>query len=183
MATSFTQSPRRFTQPPRRAVVILELIITLPILVLAVLAVVEMGLWMSGKEQIEMATRIGAEAAAETPGLGGLGSLAGTEIQTKIYRYLENAGISTTNVEISLEHNLNGGGILLYPNVNPCPPPTLPPVPPAQVPPVDRKYVRLILCIPSEDLTPNMLAYFGFDLTGRMTQHAKTYRYELWGTP
>lgn len=174
-------SHRPVTQ--RSGAVVLELILALPILVIAVFAVVEFGLWMSAKEKLEMAARIGAQAASETPAIDTLAALSGSEIQTKVYRYLENAGIDTSNVQLTLTHNVGGGDTLIDPPGGTCPAPALPPAPPDQTVPVNRQYVRLVVCIPTDDITPNMLSYFGFDVSEFHTQHAKTYRYELGGTP
>ncbi len=162
----------------RSGAVVVELMIALPILVIALFAIIEFGLWMSGKQRLEMAARIAAEAASKSASIERLSSLDGTEIKTKIYRYLENGGIPTENVQVALMHNVGNESIVVDP-----PDGTLIGMDLSEPPQVDCEYVRVVVSIPTNDITPNLLELFLLDVSGLTTTHSKTYRYELGLTP
>lgn len=138
---------------------------TLPLLVIGVIAAVEMGLWMSGRERLEMATKVGVEEAAL--------SLKFDEVQRRVQSYLQNANVPINNIEILLIHNVNGGARLSSSKDTDWSGLQLPPPPESQSP-----YVRLVVRVPSSNLAPNMLRTFGFDLEQHHSVHVKTMRYE-----
>lgn len=167
------------TRCARHGSVLAEFLIVLPVLLLGVLAVVEFGLWMSATEKIEMAARVGVEAASETPRLGGLASLRGTSIQRSIYRNLEAKGIPTNRVQIVLIHNVGPGGQLVDSRGRNSPLPQLPPLPG----PTSTRFVRVVVSIPAADAVPNLLALLAFDANDYRITRSKTYHYELEGSP
>jgi len=148
-----------------RGAVTLELLITLPLLVIGCMAAVEMGLWMSGRERLEMATRTGVEAAAA--------SLDLEEVHRRVCDYLGRGNVATENVELLLVHNLRGNVEQSYPSKADWSNITLP-----QPPASKSRYVRLVVRVPSSDLAPNLLKSFGFDLREHTSVHVKTLRYE-----
>lgn len=149
----------------RRGAAVLELLIALPVLIIGSMAAVEMGLWMSGRERLEMAARIGAEEAAE--------SLNFERVQRRIKSYLRNAKVPTDQLEILLIHNVGSGGLLsssqdaTWNDVRE----QLPPAPITD-------HVRVVVRLPSGQLAPNLLKSLGFDLNEHWSVRAKTLRYE-----
>ena len=144
---------------------VLELLIVLPLLVIGSMAAVEMGLWMAGRQRLEMATRMGIEEAAV--------SLNFNEVQSKVRTYLSNANVPVNNVDMLLIHNVGGDEVRLssrpdadFSGI------TLPLV-------ASRKpHVRLVVRVPSDALAPNLLKTFGFDLNKHWSIRAKTHRFE-----
>lgn len=156
----------RSSYPGRQGAVVLELLIVLPLLVIGGMAAVEMGLWMTGRERLEMATRIGVEEAAA--------SLNFTTVRSKVRAHLSSVNVPTDKVEMLLIHNVDGDEVRLsepkgaaWTDTN-----LLPPV--ASTKP----YVRLVVRVPSDTLAPNLLKTFGFDLSKHWSIRAKTHRYE-----
>jgi hypothetical protein len=98
----------------RRAVVTLELIFAIPILLIVLLAVVEVGLVLAASKHVEFASRLGARLAAEIPRNGGppdLGTfnLPATlnNLKDRVDEYLTTAGY-TNSCAVILEHNAVG---------------------------------------------------------------------------
>lgn len=151
----------------RRGAVVLELLIALPLLVIGTMAAVEMGLWMTGRERVEMAARLGAEQAATRTDFA--------EVQRKVKESLAAANVPTSDVQILLIHNVGGpsGGFTRETNAEDAPWGEFA-VPPA----LASEYVRVVVRVPSDALAPNLLKSFGFDLSQQWTVRAKTFRFE-----
>ena len=168
----------RTPRPRRRGAVTLELILTLPIWLIFLLAIIEFGQILAGQQQVALASRVGAEEASQTPDLPWQdGSPVPPNVLRAIDQQLASAGIT-------------GGQVRLQHNVVPSPPPVVPvPVtlstggrdcdPAVTELPAVRRYVRLTVGVPLEGLAPNLLATFGFDIAPRIIQHTTTFRYEL----
>ena len=156
----------------------LELILALPILVIATFAIVEFALLMASQQRLEYAARMGALYASELDPLPGSdAAFAGSIIVDATRRNLEQAGIdpSDPNIHIMLEHNLPDSPSPLETGDLVCPDPILPP------PPMNgTEYVRLTVCLDiiGAGMTPNLLRKFGFDLEGRVAQQTVTLRHE-----
>lgn len=176
------QSSRR-----RRGVITLELILTFPILIIVLLAVVEFGLILAASKHVEFASRLGAKLAAESSGtdLETLNTGVISPLRVEIDQYLNTAGYSDSCTVI-LEHNVAGTGGMVQVNPNPadCPcgpvgslPSQFPPLPSPAV--TTFESVRVTVCLPMEGNIPNCLSTFGFDLDGCTIQQTVVWRYEL----
>lgn len=153
----------------RRGAVTIELLVALPVLIVIVLAVLQFGYYFTGSQQLALASRVGADEAAQTPGLPAAGAVP-LNIANAINRQLASAGI--TPVAIIVEHNTAGPKQVLRTDFvpNTCPEPT-------SILPFET--VRVTVCVPLTDLMPNCLSTLGFDLTGRFAQVTTTFGYEL----
>lgn len=172
----------------RRAVVTLELILAIPILLIVLLAVVEIGLILAASKHVEFASRLGAKLAAEMPRTGGppnLGTfnlpVTPNNIKDRVDQYLQTAGY-TGSCTVILEHNVVG---VINPVQTdddgmscPCEPigtlPAAVPGPPATV----IESVRVTVCLPMEGNIPNCLATFGFDLADCSIRQSTVWPYE-----
>ena len=153
-------------------------ILTFPIWLIFLLAIVEFGQILSNQQQVALASRVGAEEASQTYALP-----------------LSDADAVPANVLRAIDQQLASSGIsrcrvVLEHNVVPSTPSAIPvPVtlssgacyydPPVTALPSARQYVRLTVCVELTEITPNLLALFGFDVAGRTIQHTTTFRYEL----
>jgi hypothetical protein len=150
----------------------LELLLVLPIMLLILLAVIQFGLFLSGLQQLYMASRVGGLEAARTADLASFNTVP-PNVMEIIQKQLDTAGIELEQVR--LEHNLNGGStVLVAPgDTDDCGPPReVGPNPP-------REYVRVTVCVKLTEVMPNGLAALGFGLADN--QVAKTsvlYRYD-----
>lgn len=162
----------------RGGAVTLEFIIALPVLLIMLLAVVQFGMFFSGLQQVSLASRVGAEAAAETnlTGLTSADSIPGP-ILTAINAQLGSSASSACKVY--LEHNVDGSEEELQePSGSGCA--CTPPVTGLPLDAANGVYsVRVTVCVPMTELTPNCLELLGFDISARWTQCSTTFRYEL----
>ena len=93
-------------------------------------------------------------------------------VRTAVDQQLASSGISRCRV--TLEHNVgvSPGPVTLSSGTCDCDPP-------ATALPPRREYVRVTVCVPLTELTPDLLNMFGVDLSGCIVQHSTTFRYEL----
>ena len=167
---------------------VLELILTLPIFLIALMAVVEFGILVSNEQPLEMATRAGALSATQNV-LPTVGSVP-PDVLASISRELSNVGIDMYQaindglITITLVHNVDPSSssdldppALLVTGTLVCPEPVLPPPPDPDLSPFGRRYVRLNVCVRTDLLTPNLLKTYCLDISTRVTQQTKTYRY------
>jgi Flp pilus assembly protein TadG len=154
----------------RRAGVTLELILGLPVLVIVLLIVVELGLIMGNSKHVAAASREGAKLAAEAATLNPGNTAAVTAmIRVAIDRRLASAGLGNAATRgVTLRHTVGGGGSATSGS---CPDPVVPVLP--------NDAVRVTVCVEMTRLSPNLLSIFGFDLTGRVVRSTTTYDYEL----
>jgi hypothetical protein len=167
--------PRK--RAPRGAVV-LELILTFPIWLIFLLAIIEFGELYANRQQVALASRVGAEEASETPELPlNDGDPVPANVLQRINQQLASSGISYCGV--ILEHNLvpSDPGSVPVPVTLISGDCTCPREP--TFPPDSRTYVRLTVITPMTQVTPNLLRTFGFDVSDRFVQHTTTFRYEL----
>ncbi|MCO6457526.1 MAG: pilus assembly protein [Pirellulaceae bacterium] len=145
---------------------LLELILTLPIVLIALLAVVEFGLIQANLKQVALASREGARLAAETFPLN---PATTSVIRGEVDRRLESAGFGpAATLGITIQETAFGGGPYTD---GTCSVPVAPPMPLGAV--------RVTVCVPLDLLTPNLLQAFGYDITGLVAEHTTTYRHEL----
>jgi hypothetical protein len=150
--------------------VTLELILTVPIWLILLWAIVEWGQILSNQQQLALAARVGAEEASQTAGLASAVAVP-TDVLTAITQQLDSANIAWC--EVILEHNLNGSLEELRTGACDCDPPS------TALLPTNRQYVRVIVCTPLTELACNLLGPFGFDISGCIVRHSATFRYEL----
>jgi len=155
----------------------------LPVWLIFLLAIIEFGQVLCSQQQVELASRVGAEEASQTPDLpidsngNGQDDDIPANVLLAIDQQLASSGM--TRCHVRLEHNV----VPEYPNT--------PPVPvtldvgtcdcegSAEALPTMRRYVRVTVGIAMTELTPNLLSTFGFDISDRIVQHTTTFRYEL----
>ena len=161
------------TSLQRCGVIVVELILTFPILLVLLMAVVEFSLIIINVQQVSQAARMGAKVAAETPGLGGftdppLTNTTATTIRAAVDRQLFTAGFGQ-NVSrgVTLRHTVNAGyqatdGLAADPIL-----PTMP-----------NNAVRVTVSVNLAELTPDLLGTFGYSTADQTVEMTTTYPYE-----
>ena len=168
--------PARFRSHRRwsSGAVTLELILMLPIWIILMLAVIEFGLIGSNRQQVALASRVGAEEASRTPGLStNNGDPVPGNVLNVIDQQLASSGLS--RCEVVLQHNLGSVSpaytTLASGNCD-CPSPT-------GLLPTAGRAVRVTVFVPVTGLAPNLLRACGLDLSDRFIYHTTTFRHEL----
>ena len=168
---------RRARRPSqRRATVVLEFVVVLPILVIVLVGTVQFGVFYANMQQVALAARVGAEEASQTGGLAGAGDVP-DDVLLAIGQQLQTAGIDYCRVR--LEHNVGGPQVELYsPSEDACgggPNEILP----AGGPP--REYVRLTVTVKLAEVMPDTIGCFCFSpASADKTAFSTTiFRYEL----
>lgn len=170
-------------EPRRAGIVTVELILTLPVLLIFLAAVIQFGLIYTVNQKVAYASRFGARLASEEPraSLNDLNlSGGGSRLRTAINNYLSNAEITTGACTVVLEHNAclpnqtqtdtDGSGC----NCG-VPATALPAGPP---PAGNSEYVRVTVCVPLTGNVPDLLSSFGFSVAGCTIEHTTVFRYE-----
>jgi photosystem II stability/assembly factor-like uncharacterized protein len=174
----------------RGAVVTLELILAVPVLLIVLLAVLEVGLILAASKHVEFASRQGAKLAAEISRTGGPPDLGTFNLPTtpdnlkdRVDEYLVTAGY-TNSCTVILEHNAAGvpNPVQVDNDGTPCPcsPDPIGPLPSSVPgPPLTTfESVRVTVCLSMTDNLPNSLATFGLDYGDDTIRHSTTFRYE-----
>lgn len=156
----------------RCGVLALELILVLPIMLIALLAIIQFGQYFANLQELSFASRIGAQEAAQTSGLPSVdGGPIPANIVSAIDYQLHAFGIN--HRMIVLEHNASGTAVsLTEPPSSPSPPKLAPPPP--------GKYVRVIVVVPKAETMPELLKVFGLTLApaGKVTMASTVFAYE-----
>ena len=147
----------------------LELLLNLPIWLVMVFAVAEFGSMSAHSQQISLASRVGAEEAAHTPSLPPEGDVP-PNICEAVERQLLSSGLRCSKVIV--EHNTGGRAAALVSGKGLGGPPRIP-LPSAGA------YVRVSVFVRGTDLTPNLLAGIGFDVSKTVTGQSTTFHYQL----
>ena len=159
----------------RGAIESIELLISLPILLLVTLGVIHFGLLISNLQHLALASRVGAIAASQVTPESFDEEDVPADIQNAVSHQLEINGID--NYEIHLEYNL-GDGVesesMSVGEIECEAPEELDPGP-------SRNYVRVTVCVRLDELTPNLFPTFGFSIGGatKVARHSTLLRYEL----
>lgn len=159
-----TQQPRYRV---RRASVTLELLVGLPILAIGLFAVVEFGVLMASISQVVHASREGAKAAAENM------AMTANDVKMLVDTRLQSAGFGTAaSSGITLQRKDAGGTVTTTksPPMADCPTVTTPTQP--------NESARVTVCVPLIKLAPNVLASFGFTLSGKVAEATATFAQE-----
>ncbi len=156
----------------RQGAVVLELILTLPIWLIALLAIIQFGEVYANRQQVALASRVGAEEASETATLSttNTGDPVPMGVLDAINDQLASSDISFCKVV--LEHNVGLLSTTLQSGSCNCPVPGAPF-------PTDGRYVRVTVFTEMTQVTPNLLRTFGFDVSDRVLHHTTTFRHEL----
>lgn len=165
----------------RRGSEILELVIVLPVLIFIGLGIVAFGVFYGNRQQVALASRVGAEEASQTAGLPTSGGVP-QNILDAVTKHLESSCIKVH--EVRLEHNVGGGPfVLTSPGTSLCQCGPTNPLDPTSgsCGPILGTYVRVTVCVEMEELMPNLLAAFGsgIQVCGKLAQATTTFRYEL----
>lgn len=182
---------RRLHRRFHSGAVILEVILAMPLLMIALLAIVEFGVMLVNLQYLEFASRTGAQVASQLnqsdfyspvlPNPPVFPAAIAVAVNTQLNQATPNAVPPLTSSSILLEHSvpLSGPGVAgSAVEVSNGVPVTSADVaePPVPAPPAYR-YVRVTVFVDADELTPNLLAAFGFDLTGKRFQQTTTYAY------
>ena len=167
----------------RSAVITVELLLSLPILLITLAAVVEFGLIYAVSQKVAYASRFAARLASEEPRtyLDDLNTAVGpSRLRTSVNRFLSTAEITTGACSIIFEHNAclanqsqtntDGSGC----NCG-APATALPAGPP---PAGNTEYVRVTVCVPLIGNVPDLVSSFGFSIAGFTIEHSTVFRYE-----
>lgn len=169
----------------RSAAVLLELIVALPILVIIVVALVQFGLFFQNMQQVAVASRVGAQEAAETANLPNEGDVAGDPVPAAIIAAIRQQ-LSSSGIDpcaIILEHNVNASSGFTEQtlrtdfdndgdSMNDCPDCA---EPSSAIPSLS---VRITVCVKMDELMPNSLSMFGFDASTYTSQSTTTHSHE-----
>ncbi|MGB9688519.1 MAG: TadE/TadG family type IV pilus assembly protein [Thermogutta sp.] len=142
----------------RRGVLSLELVLVLPLILIALLATVQFGKYFANLQELAFATRVGAEEAAKTSGLS---NVEGDPVPTNVVQAIDHqlAAFGLSRRIIVLEHNIGGTPVSLVEPTGAPAPTKLSPVPPG-------RYVRILITVPKADVMPELLKVFGLHLAG-----------------
>jgi len=157
-------------RPLRQAVVVVELILMMPVLLVFLAALIEFGLILANTKVVALASRTAAKIAAETPA-------SSLPFSISTVRAGANAVLATaqmTSCRVILEHNVPlGGASPVIDGPCTCSAPSSPALPGGSP-----NAVRVTVCMELSQLTPNLLAAFGFSTTGRTVSESTLYPYE-----
>lgn len=168
-----TRRKRPRTCRSRRGIEVLEIILALPVLLIATIALIELGVLMVFDQTVVTASTKGAREAGKGANI--------TEIRDVVNTFLGVHGVAITEASntgnIVLEVGTAGGPVVTSVNSNPCTPPG-----PAVVDGEVRVTVGVELLnplFPSEaPPVPDALATFGFSLSGRSLKSSTLVRQE-----
>ncbi|NMC20583.1 MAG: hypothetical protein GYA33_09200 [Thermogutta sp.] len=158
----------------RRGTLILELVLVLPLILIALLAAIQFGKYFANMQEISLAARIGGLAASRTANLSAVpGDPVPTTVVEAVNKQLTSVGIPTA--AIALEHNLDGCPILLK-----SPQDVSVDVDLISAPPPGR-YVRVIVIVPQAALMPDLLRACGLHLVlpGKITAFSNVFQYAM----
>ncbi|UUO07964.1 pilus assembly protein [Blastopirellula sp. J2-11] len=146
----------------------LELVLTLPILLILLLAVVEFHLLYANLQRLEEASRAGALVASRI--MLPVSGDPPVAVIAAIDRQLETLNLPSR--QIILVHNSGGPMTQLTSGASyPAPTELL------ELLPTSRPCVRVAVQTPMTGLTPNLLKTFGMDITGRIVSQTTTHRH------
>ena len=160
---------------PRRAVSVWELILALPALLVFLAALVEFGLILANTKVVALASRAGAKVAAESSTPFTASSV--TDVKSAVDAVLGSANMESCRV--ILDHNVPAGSASPMTKgtcSSDCTAVPGPPLPPAAGGTLGA--VKVTVCVELSELTPNLLATFGFSTAKRQVREATVFPYE-----
>lgn len=142
--------------------VVLELIVCLPILVIGIMSIVELGLLSANQAVVQGASVVGADMAVSLACDLPTGGAVPNEIVDAVNIALSCQGSEATCIRV--EHSLGPSPpyVLMYGSGVASP---------AAPPPSTSDYVCVSVCVENSDLAPNLLQTFCFNLDETYSQH------------
>lgn len=160
-------SRTRFSRLNRRsAVVVLELILSLPILFILLLAVAELGTAVANLQIVALASRDGGRIAA---GSATLNAVTVASIRSTLDTRLQAAGFGASATQGVVLVETVGATSTITDGTCPSPGSTGMPT----------NAVRIRVCVPMTRLAPNLLKPFGFDISTLTAENETTFDYEM----
>lgn len=167
----------------RRGAITLEMILVLPIFVVALIPIVQFGLLLSNKQFVEMASRTGSQVGSKLPMLTQTSSEpVPAEVLKSVATEMGKIGVS--DYAVLLEHNIDTtqassvGPVVILRSIVGAGPANAP-SPSLVALTLNRPYVRVTVSVQASKLTPNLLSTFGFDLSNRVSEESALRRYAL----
>ena len=157
----------------RRGAIAVELLVSVPILVILLLAVIEFGLIFAAIKQVAFASRLGAKLASEAGTTANLATMVSNgTLRAAIDRHLQVAG-ATGSCQIIVQYGTGGVPMTLVsaPNTCSCGASALPG-------PGTGTFVRVEVGALLDEFCPNLLGPFGFSIAGRAISHTTTFALE-----
>jgi hypothetical protein len=145
----------------------MELLLNLPIWLIALAGIVELGEILASAQQVSFCARVGAEEASRTEGLATAGEMPQGVVKA-VTRHLASAGMSPT--KIILEHSAGGSRAVLVCGDGPGGPPPTPL-------PGQGAYVRVTVCARLNRCVPKLFRSVGLDFSSQRLRDSVTFRY------
>jgi Flp pilus assembly protein TadG len=145
----------------------MELLLNLPIWLIVLAGIIEVGEVLSAAQQVSLGARVGAEEASRAEGLPSAGGVPHDVVEA-VARPLAAAGMSPTT--IILEHNAGGAHATLISGAGPGHPPATPL-------PSQGVYVRVTVCARMNRLVPKMFSALGLDFSTQRLRDSVAFRY------
>jgi Flp pilus assembly protein TadG len=164
----------------REGIVVLEFILWTPVFILLLFAAIEFALILTSIQHVKSASRAGAKVAAELPTAGlASGNDADniTLVNNAVATVLSSVGMSPCEVILEFNPTCDGitPGTKQAGSCAGCFAPTEP-LPNGSV--IPGGTVRVTVCVDVEQMTPDMLALFGFSVQGRTARVSTLLPYE-----
>jgi hypothetical protein len=151
----------------RAGTIAMELLLNLPIWMIALLGIVEVGEMLTSAQHVSLCSRVGAEDASRTDCLPSSGEVPDGVVDA-VTRQLASAGMSP--VKIILEHNAGGARTVLISGSGPGNPPKTPL-------PARGTYVRVTVCARMNRFVAKLLCSLGLDFSSQRLRDSVTFRY------
>jgi len=161
----------RFLLPPgrirRAGTIAIELLLNLPIWLITLLAMVELGVVLGSAQHVSFGARVAAEEASRTEFLAQAEAVPANVVEAA-RRHLAVCGMSPA--KIILEHNAGGSRGVLSWGEGSAEPPRIPP-------PSQGTYVRVTVAARLERFVPRLFRSLGLDLASQGLVDSVTFRY------
>lgn len=151
----------------RAGTIAMELLLNLPIWLIALAGIVELGEVLSSAQQVSFCSRVGAEEASRTDCLPAAGEVPQGVVEA-VTRQLASAGMSPA--KIILEHNAGGARTMLVSGPGSGDPPQTPL-------PARGTYVRVTVFARLNRFVPKLFCSLGLDLASQRLRESVTFRY------
>ncbi len=156
----------------------LEVIVLFPVIAILLAAVIEFGLLLSGIKHVQASSRAGAKIASELSqaDLGGADAVNVDVVKDTVDRVLSSAGFESCQVILEnvttgcVADNTRNSGTCTGCNAPATSLPTVAAVPGGTV--------RVTVCVDADQLTPDLLSTFGFDISSKIISASTSLPFE-----